>query len=179
MPDDDHLQVSIFQPQVSADQRRLAVRYDALRGALGKFGRPFRGSSALILPAPLLLLDRDQMWESQRGDYRSRRALLVFAKDIAGAHSVTLWDAQGRPVGNAYDFPATRPIPVEDPGDRGSVEVRDRHGVTFMVGVPVRMSGMAAGAGPHLEAYEEVLVEVYGEARAEAREDSGTEAPKE
>jgi len=179
MPDDDHLQVNIFQPRVSAEQHRLGVRYDALRGALGKFGRPFRSSSALILPAPLLLLDRGDVPESRRGDYLSRPARLVFARNITRAHSVTLWDAQRRPVGDVYDFAAHTPIAVPDPGVGGSVEVRDRHGVTFMVGVPVRMFGTPGGAGPYLEAYEEVLLEVHEEVRAEAREESGAETPKE
>jgi hypothetical protein len=139
MPDDDHLPVNIFQPQVSAEQHRLAVRYDALRSALGKFGRPFSRRSTLILPAPELLPDYR---------YGSRRALLRFADDIEGAHSVTLWDAERRPVGATYPFAANKPIAVADPGQGGSVEVQDRHGVTFMVGVPVRTFGIPAGAEP-------------------------------
>jgi hypothetical protein len=179
MPDDDHLQINIFQPRVSAEQQRLAVRYDALRGALGKFGRPFRSSSSLILPAPVLLLDRDDVREAQRGDYRSRQALLFFAKDIARAESVTLWDAEDKQVGDAYGFAVKTPIPVDDPGEGGSVEVRDRHGVTFMVGIPVRKFGIPANAEPYLAAYEEVLAEAREEGHAEARDESGPETPKE
>jgi hypothetical protein len=182
MPDDDHVQVSIFQPPISAAQRRLAVRYDALRGALGKLGRPYPSSSALILPAPLLLLDRGYVPESQHGDRPSNSsAFLLFANDIPRADSVTLWDAQGRQVGHVYNFAAK--IPVTDPGDGGTVEVRDRHGVTFMAGVPVRTFGIPGGTEPYLAAFEEVLVEAFEEGRvegrAEAREESGAETPKE
>jgi hypothetical protein len=183
MPDSNYLQVSIFQPQVSADQHRLAVRYDALRGALGKLGRPYLGSSALILPAPLLLLDRDHVPESRRGDYPSRRAWLVFANAIPGAESVTLWDARGNRVGEVCGFAPMTRIPVDDPGEGGSVEVRDGRDVTFKVGIPVRVFGIPVRTEPHLAAFEEVLVEAYEEGRAEGlaegREESGAETPKE
>ena len=151
MPDDDRLQIvlqdNIFKPSVSDDQHRLAVRYDALRSALGKFGRPFSRRTSLILPAPLLLLHRDEVWEPPgTGDRRSRQAWLVFLKSIQEAHSVTLWDPEGRPVGTTYRFAANKRIPVEDPGVGGSVEVRDSDKVTLMVGVPVRMFDIEADA---------------------------------
>src|SRR5262245_9439153 len=181
MSDDDHVQVSIFQPPISVAQRRLAVRYDALRGALGKLGRPYPTSSALILPAPLLLLDRGYVPESQRGDYPSKLPLLVFSNPIPRADSVTLWDAQGRQVGHAYPFQPS--ITVTGPGEGGTVEVRDRHGVTFMVGVPLRTIGIPGGTGPYSAAVEEILVDAFEEGRvegrAEAREESVAETPKE
>ena len=179
MPDDDHLQVNIFQPRVSADQHRLGVRFDALRGALGKLGRPFSSESALILPAPVLHLDPHEMWEPYAGDCRSRRAWLVFAYDIKGAHTVTLWDAQRHRVGDAHQFFANTPIPVDDPGEGGSVEVRNGHRVTFKVGVPVRTFDVKAGAEPYQEAYEAVPAGAYEQTRAGASEESGAETPKE
>ncbi|MGE5288432.1 MAG: hypothetical protein ACM3ML_14795 [Micromonosporaceae bacterium] len=184
MSDNDHLQVvlqdNIFQPRVSADQRRLAVRYDALRSALGKFGRPFGRRTSLVLPPPVLHLHRDEVWEPRPGDCRSRRAWLVFAEDIKEAHSVTLWDAENRLVGAThYPFAANKLIPVEDPGAGGSVEVRNSHDVTFMVGVPVRTFDIGTGDEPREEVGIKAPEESSNKATAKAAKKAGAEAPEE
>ena len=95
MPDDDSLrqldlQENIFEPEINAAQRRLAVRYDALRAALGKTGRFYDRQIPLILPPPRLVLEPEAEWRKRFGRNRGpRRARLIFAQRIPHARLVS------------------------------------------------------------------------------------------
>src|SRR6185437_4306245 len=140
------LQANIFEPRVSAEQHALAIRYDALRSALGKFGRPFGNGSSLVLPAPVLHLEPEEVWHRRTADWakhgfppRPRRAFLEFLAPIQRAASVTLLNDARLRV-DRCTFTASELTEVIDPGPGGTLEVRDKARVTFLVGVPVRVS---------------------------------------
>jgi hypothetical protein len=158
MPDDDSLrqldlQENIFEPEINAAQRRIAVRYDALRAALGKAGRFYDRQIPLILPPPKLALEPEAEWRKRFGRNRGpRRARLTFAQRIPHAAVVTVWDASGHEVA-AFPFELERDI--EDPGPGSTVELRNHRGVTFMVGIPVRVTRIYPGPVLHLEPDEE------------------------
>jgi hypothetical protein len=158
MPDDDSLrqldlQENIFEPEINAAQRRLAVRYDALRAALGKAGRFYDRQIPLILPPPMLALEPEAEWRKRFGRNRGpRRARLTFAQRIPHASVVTVWDASGHEVA-AFPFELERDI--EDPGPGATVELRNHRGVTFMVGIPVRVTRIHPCPVLHLEPDEE------------------------
>lgn len=159
MPDDASLrqlesQENIFEPEINADQRRLAVRYDALRAALGKVGRFYNRQIPLILPPPVLSLEPDAEWHKRFGRNRGpRRVRLTFARDIPEASRVTLWNASDQMV-DTFPFQLERDD-VVDPGPGGTVELRNRRSVTFMVGVPVRVTRIHPSPVLHLETDEE------------------------
>jgi hypothetical protein len=159
MPDDNRApqlesQENIFEPEIDADQRRLAVRYDALRAALGKTGRFYNRQVPLILPPPVLSLEPDAEWQRRFGRNRGpRRVRLTFARDIPDASRVTLWNASDQMV-DTFPFQLERDD-VVDPGPGGTVELRNRRSVTFMVGVPVRVTRIHPSPMLHLEPDEE------------------------
>ena len=158
MPDDDSLrqldvQENIFEPEINAAQRRLAVRYDALRATLGKTGRFYDRQVPLILPPPMLALEPEAEWHKRFGRNRGpRRARLTFAQRVPYAAVVTVWDALGHEVA-AFPFELERD--VEDPGPGSTVELRNHRGVTFMVGIPVRVTRIHPCPVLHLEPDEE------------------------
>jgi hypothetical protein len=158
MPDDDSLrqldlQENIFEPEINARQRRLAVRYDALRAALGKAGRFYDHRIPLILPPPVLALEPEVEWRKRFGRNRGpQRARLSFTQRIPLASVVTLWDASGQEVAC---FPFELESEVDDPGAGSTVELRNHRGVTFMVGVPLRVTRIHPCPVLHLEPDEE------------------------
>lgn len=129
-----------LQPPVSPEQLSLAVRYAALRGALGKFGRHFGTSQRLVIPAPTLhLADEVEWWRCHHQDPTTAQdAKLQFHDDIPGAKKVAVYDA-ARNLVAVYPFDATDWVAVLDPGVGGTVEVLARRRIPFMVGVPVRV----------------------------------------
>jgi hypothetical protein len=133
MPDRDPTPVIIaasFQPPVSRAQLSLAMRYGALRSALGKVGRYFGQHQLLVIPAPTLFLPATGA---------AIRPLLRFHREIPGARSVAVLDANLNQVGPLHPFTAAEPIEVDDPGPGATVEILARKKVPFMVGVPERV----------------------------------------
>jgi hypothetical protein len=113
---------------------------------LGKFGRPFGNGSSLVVPAPVLYLEPEEVWHRRVADWakrgfppQPRRALLEFLAPIQRAASVTLWNGAGVRI-DSCAFSATELTEVLDPGPGGTLEVRNKARVTFLVGVPVRIS---------------------------------------
>jgi len=156
MTDDDRRRQlklqSIFEPEINDRQRRVAIRYDALRSLLGKAGRFYDQRSPLILPPPVLYLEPEDEWPRHvERDRELRRGQLIFSQRIPRASLVTVWDAMGHEV-DTHGF--DRVIDdVVDPGPGGTVELRDYEGA-FMVGIPVRVTRLNPPPVLYLESEE-------------------------
>jgi hypothetical protein len=106
-------------PDLSTTQARLATHYALLSNALGNFGRHGATRVALLSPPPTL---------SRQG----KTPKLLLGPPIAGASTITTYDATGRPLQHLAYVAAG--VEVQDPDRIVTVEVEDAHEVPFRVG---------------------------------------------
>jgi hypothetical protein len=118
-------QGNILQRPITEEQRRLALRFDALRAALGKQGTFYGDRMAYIFPIPELAVRK-----------QPKKSILTFAGPIKGAATVTLVAADWTELETCtFDLM----IKVEDPGPAATVEVCDRNGRVLAVATPIRV----------------------------------------
>jgi hypothetical protein len=109
-------------PALGAQQQQVALRFGALRNALGDFGRHGDRDVALLTPAPRLHPDG---------------TLEFLAPLPAAAATLTLFRADGTVLGTVTDIGGT--TPVLDTADATAwVQVDDAHNTPILLGFPLR-----------------------------------------
>ena len=111
-------------PGLGVQQQQVALRFGALRNALGDFGRHGDRSVALLTPAPLLF-----------GDGR----LELQAALPAAASTLTLFATDGAVLATVTDVGGAAPV-VDGAGATAWVEVSDVHGSPLLLGFPERVT---------------------------------------
>lgn len=111
------------QPALGAQQQQVALRFGALRNALGDFGRHGDRAVALLTPAPRLFPD----------------GTLEFVAALpAAAATLTLFRADGSALGTVADVGGATPV-LDSAGDTAWIQVDDAHGSPILLGFPSRV----------------------------------------
>jgi hypothetical protein len=110
---------------VEKQQLRIALRYGAVRNALGNFGRHGETDVALVAPPPTLNV--------------TTRALTLNTLP-SNAHAVVVYDRADLEL---QRFPAKVSSTVDENkvAAVASVEIEDSAGTPFLFGIPVRVNG--------------------------------------
>lgn len=112
-------------PALGVGAQQVALRFGALRNALGDFGRHGERMTALILPAPQL---------------RADGALEFGAPLPHTASTVTLFRADGSVLGSVDGVGGATPV-IEDAGDVAWLQVDDADDNPLLLGFPLRAPG--------------------------------------